>query len=73
LTDRQPITRPPRRDTVRVDVQSDVLYWTGLWGLTDRELREAVAAAGPIATDVAAYLGQPLEGEDLSSVFQHPK
>jgi len=55
-----------RRDRIRLDAPRDVMHWTGLWGLTDQELRDAVAAVGPMAADVAAYLEQPLEGEDVS-------
>jgi hypothetical protein len=55
---------------IRLDVPRDVMYWAGLWGLTDQELRDGVAAVGPLAADVAAYLGQPLEGEDHGSPFR---
>jgi hypothetical protein len=54
-----------RRDRIRLEVPRDTIYWAGLWGLTDQELRDAVAAVGPMAADVAAYLGQPVKGEDL--------
>jgi hypothetical protein len=42
----------------------DVLYWAGLWGLTDQELFNLVAAVGPIPADVGAYIGQPLASDD---------
>ncbi|HEY2752147.1 DUF3606 domain-containing protein [Phenylobacterium sp.] len=54
-----------RRDTIRLDVKRDVLYWAGTWGLTDQELRDAVAAVGPNAGDVADYLGQAINGKNL--------
>ena len=38
----------------------DVMYWAGLWGLADQELRDAVVAVGPDPADVAAHIGQPL-------------
>jgi hypothetical protein len=66
LNERPGPWRPQHRSRIDLSVPSDVLYWTGLWGLTDQQLRDAVAAVGPIAADVAAYLGQPLRGEDLS-------
>jgi hypothetical protein len=71
LNNHQRIIRLQRRDSIRFDVPGDILYWTGLWGLTDRELRDAVAAVGPIAADVAAYLGQPLEGDNHGDWSQH--
>ena len=54
-----------RRDNIRLNVPRDVMYWAGLWGLTDQELRDAVAAVGPNAGDVADYLGQTVEGKNL--------
>jgi hypothetical protein len=63
------IPRLQRSHPIRLDVPRDVMYWAGTWGLTDQELRDAVAAVGPIPTDVAAYLGQPLEGEYLGGRF----
>ena len=64
LVDRVRIERS-RRDTIRLNVRRDVMYWAGLWGLTDQELRDAVAAVGPNAGDVADYLGQTVEGKNL--------
>ena len=62
----------PRKatDQIRLNVAGDVRYWAGLWGLTDHELREAVADAGPVAADVAAHLGQPgnLSPPDLPTI-----
>lgn len=49
-----------RHERIFMDQPRDVLYWTGLWGLTDQELSDAVAAVGPMAADVAAHLGQSL-------------
>jgi hypothetical protein len=56
-----PISRITRHHA-RIDIYNsrDVMYWTGLWGLTDQELRDAVAAVGPEPGDVAAHIGQPL-------------
>jgi hypothetical protein len=66
LNDRPVPWRPQHRDRIDLGVPRDVLYWTGLWGLTDQELRDAVAAVGSVAADVAAHLGKPLRNEDLS-------
>ena len=49
-----------RRERIDISNRSDVLYWTGLWGLSDQELRDAVAAVGTVPADVAAHIGQPL-------------
>jgi hypothetical protein len=58
----------PRRDRICLEAHRDVMFWAGLWGLSDQELHDAVAAVGPMAADVAAYLGVPLQGEDLCRV-----
>jgi hypothetical protein len=57
--------RSPHRDRIDIESPRDVFYWAGTWGLSDQELRDAVAAVGPMAADVAEHLGQPLMGEDL--------
>ena len=50
-------------DRIRLEVPGDVRYWAGLWGITDDELRDAIAEVGPIAGDVAVHLNKPLEDE----------
>jgi hypothetical protein len=62
---RPPLWSAEKRVNIRLDSPREVLYWTGLWGLTDQELRDAVAAAGTRATDVAAYLQKPIKGARL--------
>lgn len=54
---------PPRRRT-EIDVSSprDLMFWAGTWALTDQELADAIAAVGTVIADVAAFLGQPIEG-----------
>ena len=54
--------RLQRHDPIRLSDPREVMYWTGTWGLTNQELHDAVAAVGPMAADVAAHIGQPLEG-----------
>ena len=49
-----------RQGIICIDDPRDVMYWTGIWGLTDQELRDAVAAVGLMAPDVAAHVGQPV-------------
>ena len=50
---------------IRLDGPRDFIRWAGRWGITDQELLDAVAAVGPLAADVATYLGLPVEGQDL--------
>ena len=69
MNDRPGIRRLRRHDNIRLEAPRDVMYWAGIWGLTYQELRDAVAAAGPQPVDVAAWLGQPLEGENLGRAF----
>ncbi len=52
--------RTRRYRAIDISNTRDVMYWAGLWGLTDQELRDAVVAAGTDPTDVAAHIGQPL-------------
>jgi len=66
LNNRAGIWRHRHQDHIQLDVPAEVRYWTGVWGLSDQELRDAVAAVGSIAANVASYLGQPLRGEDLT-------
>jgi hypothetical protein len=62
MNDRPLIWRMQRHDRIRLEAPRDVMYWTGMWGLTDQELRDAVAAVGPRAADVATHIGRPLAG-----------
>lgn len=45
-------------DAARVNVNEDyeVRYWTKKWGVTEDELRAAVAEMGPMVADVEAML-----------------
>ena len=67
LADQPRIRRLERRHRIRLHVPLDVIHWAGNWGITDQELRDAIAAVGPIAEDVAAHLGQPLEVVNVCS------
>lgn len=44
---------------VNVNERHELAYWTKKWGVTEQELRDAVARAGPLAKDVARQLGKP--------------
>lgn len=49
------------QDAQRVNVNElhEVRYWTRTLGVTEAQLRSAVAAAGVEAKDVRTYLGKP--------------
>ena len=48
-------------DRTRINVNEDheVAYWVGRFGVTETELRTAVAEVGVSAEAVALHLGQP--------------
>jgi hypothetical protein len=46
------------RDRVNVNEDYEVRYWTEKWGVTEAQLRKAVAEAGVMANDVARALGK---------------
>jgi hypothetical protein len=49
--------RGPRdRERVNVHEPYEVRYWTGKFGCTEAQLKEAVKAVGVMAKDVEAYL-----------------
>ena len=43
-------------DTVDLDERWERSYWARRFDVTDEQLREAVAAVGPLAEDVRKYL-----------------
>jgi len=49
-----PVTDEPSK--VTLDLDHEVQYWTAKWDVTHYALREAIAAVGPNATDVANAL-----------------
>lgn len=50
----------PPQDHSRVDLSrpSEVAWWCATLGVSERQLRDAVAAAGPEIRDVRTELGQ---------------
>ena len=48
------------QDSSRIALEEDyeVRYWTKKWGISERELRDAVAAAGHGSAAVARHLGR---------------
>ena len=49
-----------REDQLRINIHEphEIRYWTQRLGCTERELRDAVAAAGVLAEDVRVALGK---------------
>jgi len=49
------------QDATRIDVNEahEVRYWTQALGVTEAQLRSAVAAAGVEVKDIRTYLGKP--------------
>lgn len=49
------------QDATRIDVNEahEVRYWTQTLGVTEAQLRSAVAAAGVEVKDIRTYLGKP--------------
>ena len=45
----------PDEDRVNVDERWERSYWARRFGVTDEELREAIALVGPLAEDVTKY------------------
>lgn len=54
----------PERRRTEIDLGDphDLMFWPGTWALIDKELVDSTAAVGPAIVDVAAFLGQPIEG-----------
>ena len=55
-----PVSWKRRLGPINISNPRDVMYWAGLWALSDQELFDAVAAVGSVPADVAVYIGQPL-------------
>lgn len=50
---------PQDRTRINVNEPHEVRYWTQALGVTEAQLRSAVAAAGVEVKDVRVYLGKP--------------
>jgi hypothetical protein len=50
---------PQDRSRINVNEPHEVRYWTQTLGVTEAQLRSAVAAAGAEVKDVRVYLGKP--------------
>ncbi|WP_322514202.1 DUF3606 domain-containing protein [Rhodopseudomonas palustris] len=60
MGDDKTIRGPADRARVNVHEDYEVKYWTQKFGVSADQLRRAVKAVGPMARDVARYLGKPL-------------
>lgn len=47
---------PQDYDRINVNVESDIVYWTGELGVTRAQLAAAIEEAGPGVLDVKRYL-----------------
>lgn len=54
-------TSPSDGETVKLDDRWARSYWARRFGVTDEQLREAMAAVGPVAEDVRKYFQMPPE------------
>jgi len=48
----------PDRDRINLSEDYEVRYWTGALGVSEEQLRKAVAAVGPTAEAVRRHLGK---------------
>jgi hypothetical protein len=58
MSDDKSKTGAADRDRINVDEDYELRYWTQALDVTPEQLREAVAAVGPMAKDVRRHLGK---------------
>ncbi|ASR45188.1 DUF3606 domain-containing protein [Xanthomonas citri pv. mangiferaeindicae] len=58
MSDDKSKTGAADRDRINVDEDYELRYWTQALDVTPEQLREAVAAVGPMARDVRRHLGK---------------
>jgi hypothetical protein len=56
---------PRDRERISVIEEWELRYWTDKFGVTERELRDAVDEVGPMVKDLARYLEARDEGDRL--------
>lgn len=56
MSDDKNLRGPQDRNRVNVNEDYEVQYWTKKWGVTERQLREAVHRVGVMVTDVEREL-----------------
>ncbi|MDB5878371.1 MAG: hypothetical protein JWQ41_1785 [Variovorax sp.] len=59
MPDDKSIRGPADALRINVNEKHEVHYWTATLGVSEAELRSAVAAVGVMAKDVRAHLGKP--------------
>ena len=58
MADNLKIRQPQDSTKVNVHEKWEVEYWTKKFGVTEKQLKDAVAAVGLMAADVARHLGK---------------
>jgi hypothetical protein len=58
MADDKTKTGKPDRDRINVREDYEVTYWTNRFDVSPEQLANAVANVGPMARDVARYLGK---------------
>ncbi|MCG8422210.1 MAG: DUF3606 domain-containing protein [Proteobacteria bacterium] len=56
MADDLKIKRPHDATKVNVNQPHEVRYWCDKWGITERQLRDAVAAVGVYVDEIVKYL-----------------
>lgn len=51
---------PQDHDRINVNVESDLVYWTKVFGITREQLAAAIQEVGPVVGDVRRRLGLAL-------------
>ncbi|MDP9900761.1 DUF3606 domain-containing protein [Variovorax ginsengisoli] len=59
MTDDLKNAGPQDRSRVNINEAHEVAYWTAKWGVTEAELRSAVADVGVSAEKIGIHLGAP--------------
>ena len=60
MTDNLNYRGPADRTRINIHEYWEVKYWADKWNITHEQLKDAVRTVGPMARDVAAYLGKAL-------------
>lgn len=50
---------PQDHDRINVNVESELAYWTSVFGITREQLAAAIQEVGPVVGDVRRRLGMP--------------
>lgn len=58
MTDNLKIKQPQDPTKINIHEKWEVEYWTKKWGITEKQLKDAVAAVGVSTVKVAAHLGK---------------